>query len=99
MRLGLRFLGGALVGIALTFAATYLLIEVHEYIEEEYFSGTVPLFLEIFFLIVVGITLMVIVQFTMAKSYGEIVEIEMQKKERKKREKERKKRESDIEGS
>ncbi len=92
MRLGLRFLGGALVGIALIFAATYLLIEVHEYIEEEYFSGTVPLFLEKFLLMVVGITLIVIIQFTMAKSYGEIMEREIQKKERKKRE-------SDIEDS
>ena len=97
MRLWLRFLGGALVFAALTAAAVYLLIELREYVEEEYFSGAVPLFFDLIYITVLMITLLVLKAFTIGRSGGELMEIAIEKKERKQREKERKKRESEIE--
>ena len=99
MRLRLRFLGGALVCIALTVAAIYLLIGLYDYLEEEIFSGPLPTILAAIYGVLAVIISVAIVHFTIAKSGGELMEIEKQKKERKKREKERKKRESEIEDS
>ena len=55
MRLGLRFLGGFLVFAALGGVAVYLLIELREYVEEEYFSGEMPEFFDLIYLMVLGI--------------------------------------------
>ncbi len=86
MRLKLRFLGGTLVLFALTVAAIYLLIELREFLEEEFFSDGFPQFLHIIytmFMLVVG---MIIIRFTIAKSASELVELNKQKKTRRKRE-------------
>ncbi len=99
MRLWLRFLGGALVLAALGGAAVYLLIELRKYVKEEYFSGTVPLFFDLIYIMVLVITIIVLKAITIGRSGGEIMDIAVEKKERKKREKERKKRESEIEDS
>ena len=80
---------------ALTAAAVYLLIELREYVEEEYFSGAVPLFFDLIYITVLMITLLVLKAITIGRSGGEIMEIAIEKKERKQREKERKKREKE----
>jgi len=85
------------VFVALGGVAVYLLIELREYVEEVYFSGEMPEFFDLIYLMVLGITVIVIYFLTAAKSYDEIMEIGIEKKERKKREKERKQRESEIE--
>jgi len=97
MRLWLRFLGGFIVFAALAGAATYLLIELREFLEEEFFSGRFPEFIFIIYALFALMITMIIMRFTIVKSSAEIMEIGMLKKERKKREKERKKRECAIE--
>ena len=97
MRLWLRFLGGTSVCFALAGAATYLLIELREFLEEEFFSGRFPEFIFIIYALFALMITMIIIRFTVAKSAAELMEIGMQKKERKKREKERKKRKCAIE--
>ena len=97
MRLWLRFLGGFIVFAALAGAATYLLIELREFLEEEFFSGRFPEFIFIIYALFALMITMIIIRFTVAKSAAELMEIGMQKKERKKREKERKKRKCAIE--
>ena len=98
-RLKLRFIGGHTVFAALGGGLVYLEILFLQYVKEEYFSGTIPLFISMIFILFWLTILMAIYRFTAAKSAGEIMERGMQKKERKKREKERKKRESEIEDS
>ena len=99
MRLWLRFLGGTSVCFALAGAATYLLIELREFLEEEFFSGRFPEFIHIIYALFSLMIALIMIRFTVAKSLAELSEIGKQKKERKKREKERKQRESDIEDS
>ena len=82
---------------ALAAAATYLLIELREFLEEEFFSGQFPEFIFIIYALFALMITLAIMRFTIVKSSAEIMEIGMQKKERKKREKERKKRKCAIE--
>ena len=97
MGLWLRALGGTLVCFTLGGAAIYLLVEVFDYLKEEIFAGSLPTILAVIYGALGGLIMIVSLRFTIAKSYREIMEIEIQRKERKKLEKERKKRESEIE--
>ena len=73
---------------ALVGPAIYLLTELHKFLEEEIFSGSLPTILEVIYGALAMIILFGSMRFTVVKSYAEIMEIGMQKKTRKKRESE-----------
>ena len=88
MRLKLRFLASALVAIALGGSAIYLMIELREFLEENFFSSKMPEFLHVIYAIFGVVVAVVIGQFIMGKPYAELMELEKQKKTRRKRESE-----------
>ncbi len=76
------------MAIALAGSAIYLMIELREFLEEKFFSGEMPEFLHVIYAIFMMVVAVVIAQFMIGKPYAELMEIEKQKKTRRKRESE-----------